>query len=312
MKYITYLCLAVALVATTTATAQTKKKAPKKAPKTVAVQAKPSETDVAPPTRLVSDSEYSYAKGITHSEGLGYYLESQYKLYDEHHPLVAKGIRAYYMAKPEKKASIVALAAGMSAGTMTANEMLPHFNKMITDRTDTTYISDEAFLNGYAEEALQKVSGKTPRYTLEQARQIVMQQDQYIRLMKAKTAYEAQQAYVASQQGFKPLSDGIYYREVVAGKGEKPKAGQRVKVNYEGRLLDGKVFDSSYERGQPIVFGTNEVIRGWGIALQSMPVGATWEVVIPQELAYAERGAGEDIPPYAPLVFKIELISIEQ
>lgn len=299
MKYIAYLCLAAGFFAAATTQAQSKKKKSVKAAKLV-----PATTQQH--TRIVSDSEYSYAKGVTHTEGLGYYLESQYKVYDEHRPKVAEGIRSYYATAPEQQTATLAHAAGMEAGVMTRTEMLPHFNKIITGQADSTYIDAKAFAEGYMAQSTQQA-----RYTTEQARQIVARQDQYMRLMKAKVAYDEMQAQQAQHKDLKALEGGVLYRIIKAGKGARPTATSQVKVHYEGRLTNGKVFDSSYERGEPITFGTNQVIAGWGTALQAMPVGSTWEVIIPQELAYGERGAGQDIPPYSNLVFKIELLSIE-
>ena len=83
-----------------------------------------------------------------------------------------------------------------------------------------------------------------------------------------------------------------------------------MKVNYEGRLIDGKVFDSSYKRGEPNTFKANQVIKGWTEALTMMPVGSKWELYIPYDLAYGERGAGNDIKPYETLIFTVELLDI--
>ena len=90
-----------------------------------------------------------------------------------------------------------------------------------------------------------------------------------------------------------------------------PKDTSLVKVHYEGRMTDGKVFDSSYQRGEPVTLRANQVIKGFTEALVHMPVGSTWEVYIPQEMAYGEREQGQ-IKPFSPLVFKIELISLEK
>lgn len=107
------------------------------------------------------------------------------------------------------------------------------------------------------------------------------------------------------------LPSGLQYKVLTEGTGEKPTASDKVKVNYEGRLLDGTVFDSSYKRNQPATFGVTQVIKGWTEALQLMPVGSKWELYIPYQLAYGERGAGNDIKPYSTLVFTVELLSIE-
>ena len=95
------------------------------------------------------------------------------------------------------------------------------------------------------------------------------------------------------------------------GNGEIPTATSKVKVNYEGRLIDGTVFDSSYERKKPTSFACNQVIKGWTEALTHMPVGSKWEIYIPQELGYGAREAGK-IPPFSTLIFTVELLEIEK
>ncbi len=109
-----------------------------------------------------------------------------------------------------------------------------------------------------------------------------------------------------------PTESGMYYIEEVKGTGAKPVAGDKVKVHYTGTLLDGKKFDSSVDRGEPFEFtlGVGQVIRGWDEGIQMMTVGSKGKLVLPSRMAYGERGAGRDIPPYAPLVFEVELIDI--
>lgn len=103
---------------------------------------------------------------------------------------------------------------------------------------------------------------------------------------------------------------GLQYEILTEGSGEKPTASSTVRVHYTGSLIDGTVFDSSVKRGQPAEFPVGGVIRGWTEALQLMPVGSKWRLTIPQELAYGERGAGASIPPFATLVFEVELLDI--
>ena len=105
---------------------------------------------------------------------------------------------------------------------------------------------------------------------------------------------------------------GLMYKVLREGKGAKPAREDKVKVHYEGRLINDTIFDSSYQRGEPSVFGVNQVISGWTEALQLMPVGSEYELYIPYNLAYGERGAGASIPPYATLIFKVELLGIEK
>lgn len=101
------------------------------------------------------------------------------------------------------------------------------------------------------------------------------------------------------------------YRVIKEGTGDLPKDTSNVKVNYEGKTIEGKVFDSSYQRKQPMTMRANQVIKGWTTALTHMPVGSTWEVVIPADQAYNEREKG-DIKPFSTLIFKIELLGIEK
>ena len=112
------------------------------------------------------------------------------------------------------------------------------------------------------------------------------------------------------RKGVVTTKSGLQYRVVKAGEGPKPKATDNVKVHYTGKLLDGKVFDSSRKRGRPASFGLNGVIRGWTEGLQLMPVGSTFEFVIPSSMAYAEQGKPPTILPNSTLVFEVELIEI--
>ncbi len=106
------------------------------------------------------------------------------------------------------------------------------------------------------------------------------------------------------------LESGLQYEVLTVGTGEIPTSDKTVRVHYHGMLTDGTVFDSSVERGQPAEFPVTGVIAGWVEALQLMPVGSKWKLSIPQNLAYGERGAGAAIPPYAALVFEVELLDI--
>lgn len=107
------------------------------------------------------------------------------------------------------------------------------------------------------------------------------------------------------------LDSGLQYEILTKGTGAIPKATDSVKCHYHGTLLDGTVFDSSVQRGQPAVFGVNQVIKGWVEALQLMPVGSKWKLYIPSELAYGEQGAGGSIEPNTALIFEVELLGIE-
>jgi FKBP-type peptidyl-prolyl cis-trans isomerase FklB len=112
------------------------------------------------------------------------------------------------------------------------------------------------------------------------------------------------------REGVVTLPSGLQYEIINAGLGKKPTAADRVQCHYEGTLIDGTVFDSSIKRGEPAVFGVNQVIRGWVEALQLMQEGAKWRLYIPYDMAYGEHGAGDMIPPYSALVFDVELIKV--
>ena len=114
----------------------------------------------------------------------------------------------------------------------------------------------------------------------------------------------------AKRPEVKSLSDGIQYEVLKPGSGPKPEKGGDVKIHYEGKLLDGTVFDSSYERGTPNSFNLKRLIKGWQVALPEMKVGEKWRIYIPYNMAYGERGAGQDIKPYSALIFDIELLGL--
>jgi len=113
-----------------------------------------------------------------------------------------------------------------------------------------------------------------------------------------------------SKSGVVTLPSGLQYEIMKAGTGVKPKATDQVKCHYHGTTIEGKVFDSSVDRGEPAVFPVDKVIPGWTEALQLMPVGSKWQLFIPAALAYGERGAGQDIKPNSALIFEVELLEI--
>ena len=127
---------------------------------------------------------------------------------------------------------------------------------------------------------------------------------------KNKAEREKFLAENAKKEGVKSLPSGLQYKEITPGKGKSPTASDTVTTHYKGMLIDGTEFDSSYKRGEPVTFPVSGVIPGWTEALQLMKEGAKWEIFLPPNLAYGERGAGDDIGPNATLIFEVEMISV--
>ncbi len=141
--------------------------------------------------------------------------------------------------------------------------------------------------------------------------QEAQQQEMENKANENKAKGEAFLAENAKKDGVKTTESGLQYEIITKGEGEIPTVDSSVECHYEGTLIDGKVFDSSYKRGEPATFPVGGVIRGWTEALQIMPVGSKWKLYIPSELAYGARGAGADIGPNETLIFTIELIGID-
>ena len=127
----------------------------------------------------------------------------------------------------------------------------------------------------------------------------------------AKAEGEAFLAENAKKEGVVSLPSGLQYQVLREGDGRKPAATDQVECHYEGTLINGQVFDSSYQRGQTATFGLNQVIAGWTEGLQLMQEGAKYRFFIPYHLAYGERGAGQSIPPFATLIFDVELVKVK-
>ena len=150
--------------------------------------------------------------------------------------------------------------------------------------------------------------------TLMQAQQEAKKKTDETRQASMEPNKKAGDAFLAAnktKEGVVTLPSGLQYKILKEGTGPKPTPADSVVCNYRGTLIDGKEFDSSYKRGQPATFPVGQVIKGWTEALQLMPVGSKWQLFVPPDLAYGDRGAGPDIGPGATLIFEVELISIK-
>jgi len=180
-------------------------------------------------------------------------------------------------------------------------------NNMKTQKVEgiNPQILMEGFIHGYADENL--------ILTVEQANTCV--QDYFSNMVKNESAANLQESADfleanKSKEGVVTLPSGLQYKVLEAGEGPSPTPDDQVKVHYTGTLIDGTVFDSSIERGEPIVFGVSQVIPGWTEALQLMSPGSRWMLYIPPYLAYGENGAGGVIGPNQALIFEVQLIEV--
>jgi FKBP-type peptidyl-prolyl cis-trans isomerase FklB len=145
-------------------------------------------------------------------------------------------------------------------------------------------------------------------------RQMAAKQAEHMRVIGGKNKQEGA-AFLAEnnkKEGVKVTPSGLQYKIIKEGTGKMPKAEDTVTVNYRGTLIDGAEFDSSYKRGEPATFPVKGVIKGWTEALQLMKVGSKWQLFIPSDLAYGDRGAGRDIGPNSTLIFEVELLGVKE
>ena len=170
-------------------------------------------------------------------------------------------------------------------------------------------INKEAMAAAFSASTLGKDSIITP----EQAQALVQKFFEGASQRQSQKNLEEGNAYLEknkAREGVTTTPSGLQYEVITEGTGPKPTAADQVRVHYHGTLIDGKVFDSSVDRGEPVVFGVGQVIPGWTEALQLMPVGSKWKIYLPSNIAYGERGAGGDIGPNAALIFEVELLEI--
>jgi FKBP-type peptidyl-prolyl cis-trans isomerase FklB len=154
------------------------------------------------------------------------------------------------------------------------------------------------------------IKGNSTKVSINEANTLINNEIAMINERKSASVIEEGKKFLAKRPGVITTASGLQYEIITPGTGATPKATDQVTTNYRGTLIDGTQFDSSYDRNEPTTFPVNGVIKGWTEALQLMKEGAKWELYIPYNLAYGTRGAGKDIPPYATLIFEIELLKV--
>ncbi len=267
----------------------------------------------APKASLRTDVDtVSYAIGMAQTQGLKDYLVGRLGVDTTYMDEFVRGLNEGANAGDDKKKA--AYYAGIQIGQQISGQMVKGINHELFGEDSTKTISLKNFMAGFISGTI----GKGGLMSVDSAQQLAQTM---MRAIKAKNMEKefgpnkkAGEEFLkanAKKEGVKVLPSGVQYKVIKEGTGAMPKDTSRVKVHYEGKTMDGKVFDSSYKRGQPTDFRANQVIKGWTDALVHMPAGSIWEVYIPQELAYGERQQGADIKPFSMLIFKIELLEVD-
>lgn len=268
-----------------------------------AKKTKKNNKKVAQPVMVkpVSPADFSYAAGVSQSASLAQFLAQRSGVDSAHIKDFVEGLSKEVSA--DEAAKLRALLASIDIKKQMP-QIVQSMNQQATGKGDTTYVDAATFLKGLTEGLL-----KTNTLSADSATKIEQQQyDYYTQQLKTRNA-DFLKNY-AKQKGVKSTPSGLLYKVIKEGDGAMPADTSEVEVHYEGKLIDGSVFDSSYKRGETATFAVNQVIKGWSEAVKLMKVGAEYEVCLPYELAYGERGT-RGIPPFSTLIFKIELKSIK-
>ena len=264
-----------------------------------------------PKANLKSDVDtMSYAIGMAQTMGLKEYLVGSLGVDTVYMNDFIKGLNEGANAGDDKKKA--AYYAGIQIGQQISNRMVKGINHEVFGDDSTKTISMKNFLAGF----ISGTTGKGGLMTVDSAQNVAQTMIQAIKAKEMEKTYgpnrEAGEKWLAEnakKPGVQTLESGVQYKVIKEGNGAIPADTSLVKVHYEGKTIDGKVFDSSYKRGEPINLRCNQTIKGWTDAMIHMPAGSVWEVYIPQDLAYGEREQG-DIKPFSVLIFKIELLEV--
>ncbi len=254
----------------------------------------------------------SYGMGLAQSQGLKDFLVQRMNIDTTYMEVFIKGLNDGANAGDDKKKA--AYYAGIQIGQQISNQMVVGINHEVFGQDSTKTISLKNFMAGF----IAGTTGKNAKMTVEQAQTVAETKMREIKAKNMEKEYgpnkKEGEKFLAGnkkQPDVKVLESGVQYKVLKEGNGPLPKDTSRVKVHYEGRTIDGNVFDSSYKNGTPITLRANQVIKGFTDALVHMPEGSEWEIYIPQELAYGEREQGQ-IKPFSALIFKVSLISVDK
>lgn len=266
-----------------------------------------------PKANLKNDIDtMSYAIGMAQTQGLKEYLVQRLGVDTAYMDDFIKGLNDGANAGDDKKQA--AYYAGIQIGQQIGNQMVKGINHEVFGEDSTQTISLKNFMAGF----VSGTTGAKGLMTMEQAQQVAQTKMEQIKSKNMEKQFgankEAGEKYMVNykkDKDVKELKGGVLYKVIKEGTGAIPSDTSMVKVQYEGKTIDGNVFDSSYKRNEPVKLRANQVIPGWTEALTHMPVGSVWEVVIPQDKAYGSREQKE-IKPFSALIFKIELLGIEK
>ena len=264
-----------------------------------------------PKANLKSDVDsLSYSIGMAQTQGLKEYLVERLGVDTAYMADFIKGLNEGANAGDNKKKS--AYYAGIQIGQQISNQMVKGINHELFGEDSTQTISLKNFMAGF----VSGTTGKGGLMTIEEAGKMAQEKMTAIKSKSLEKEYgpnkEAGEKFLAAnakKDGVKTRPSGVQYKVLKEGTGAIPADTSLVRVHYEGKTIDGKVFDSSFTRGQPLDLRCNQTIKGWTDAMVHMPAGSEWEIYIPQELAYGEREQG-DIKPFSALIFRIQLIEV--
>ena len=258
----------------------------------------------------VSIDTFSYHFGRANSNGLKMYLAQRMGVDTTYVVDFLKGFEQATLSEADKREK--ARLAGIEIRQQVEEQVYPGALRQVNDSVDI--LNKALFMQGFRD----GFSGIAANVSMDSTQTLVRKQMEYYHRVNMERKYGANRTAGeeflkanAKKDSVKVTPSGLQYKVLRMGDGEVPTKESKVKVNYEGHLIDGTEFDSSYKRGKPVTFPVSGVVAGWTEALCMMPVGSKWELYVPQQLAYKDREQAK-IPPFSCLIFTVELLEIEE